>query len=91
VVATNARLTKVEATSVAKAAQVACARCIAPSGRASTGTSCSACRAEGSGPTLSWWGLATEAMQEAILRAALLARGVAGLPAARDLDRRAAP
>jgi hypothetical protein len=30
--------------------------------------------------------LAIEAMQEAIVKAALAARGVCGLPAARDLD-----
>jgi len=92
VVATNARLTKVEATSVAKAAQVACARCIAPVWTRFDGDVVF-CLSRGRvrADALVVGALATEAMQEAILRAALLARGVAGLPAARDLDRRAAP
>ena len=90
VVATNARLTKVEATSVARAAQVACARCIAPVWTRFDGDVVF-CLSRGRvrADPLVVGALATEAMQEAILRAALLARAVAGLPAARDLDRRA--
>ena len=91
VVATNARLTKVEATSVAKAAQVACARCIAPVWTRFDGDVVF-CLSRGNvrADTLVVGALATEVMQEAILRAALLARAVPGLPAARELARAAA-
>ena len=90
IVATNARLTKAEATTVAKAAQVACARCIAPVWTRFDGDVVF-CLSRGNvrADALVVGVLATEAMQEAILRAARLARAVRGLPAARDLARRA--
>jgi L-aminopeptidase/D-esterase-like protein len=86
VVATNARLTKVEASTVARAAQVACARCIAPVWTRFDGDVVF-CLSRGNvrADDLVVGALAAEAMQEAILRAALLARAVSGLPAARDL------
>src|SRR6267142_2794882 len=88
VVATNARLTKVEATTVARAAQVAYARCIAPVWTRFDGDVVF-CLARGSvrADPLVVGALATEAMRVAILRAALLACTVPGLPAARDLPR----
>jgi L-aminopeptidase/D-esterase-like protein len=91
VVATNARLTKVEATSVARSAQAACARAIDPVWTRFDGDVVF-CLARGNvrADALVVGALATEAMQEAILRAALLARSVPGLPAARDLVRAAA-
>ncbi len=91
VVATNARLTKVEATSVARMAQIAYARCISPVWTRFDGDVVF-CLSRGNvrADALVVGALATEAMQEAILRAALLARAVPGLPAARDLARAAA-
>ena len=87
VVATNARLTKIEAAAVARLAQVAYARCISPVGTRYDGDVIF-CLSRGSVrvDSLRVGMLAIEAMQEAIVRAALAARGVAGLPAARDLD-----
>ncbi len=89
VVATNARLTKVEATAVARLAQVAYARCISPVGTRYDGDVIF-CLSRGSvrADSLQVGMLAIDAMQEAIMGAALAARGIAGLPAARDLDAR---
>jgi L-aminopeptidase/D-esterase-like protein len=91
IVATNARMTKVEAQGVAKAAQVALARCIAPVWTRFDGDVVF-CLARGSvrADALVVGTLATAAMQEAILRAVRSARSVPGLPAARDLARAAA-
>jgi len=88
VVATNARLTKVEATAVARTAQVAYARCIAPVWTRFDGDVVF-CLSRGDlrADPLVVGALAIQAMEEAILRAALLARGLPGLPSARDLDR----
>lgn len=87
VVATNARLTKLEAAAVARLAQVACARCISPVGTRYDGDVIF-CLSRGGvrADSLRVGMLAIEALQEAIVRAALAARGIPGLPAARDLD-----
>ncbi len=86
IVATNVRLTKPEAESVARAAHVALARCIAPVWTRYDGDTIF-CLARGDVPAdpLLVGALAIEAMQGAILRAAREARGAGGLPAARDL------
>jgi len=91
VVATNARLTKVEAQGVAKAAQVALARCIVPVWTRFDGyvVFCLS-RGRVRADAIVVGALATGAMQEAILRAVQSARSVPGLPAARDLVRAAA-
>jgi len=86
VVATNARLTKLEASAVARLAQVAYARCISPVGTRFDGDVifCLS-RGEVRADSLVVGMLAIEALQEAILAAAFQARGLPGLPAARDL------
>jgi L-aminopeptidase/D-esterase-like protein len=88
VIATNARLTKVEATGVARAAQIAYARCIAPVWTRFDGDVVF-CLSRGDlrADTLVVGTLAIRAMEQAILRAVLLARGLRGLPSARDLER----
>ena len=88
VVATNARLTKIEATAVARMTQVAYARCIAPVWTRFDGDVVF-CLSRGDlrADALTIGTLAIQAMEEAILRAALLARGLPGLPSARDLAR----
>jgi L-aminopeptidase/D-esterase-like protein len=87
VVATNARLTKVEASALARTTQIAYARCIDPvwtrfDGDVVFSLSRGALRAD----PLVVGALAIQAMEEAILRAATQARGLPGLPSARDLD-----
>jgi L-aminopeptidase/D-esterase-like protein len=91
VVATNARLTKVEATAVARMAQIACARCISPVWTRFDGDVVF-CLSRGNlrADPILMGTLAIRALEEAILRAVILARGVRGLPSARDLDRSAA-
>jgi L-aminopeptidase/D-esterase-like protein len=91
VVATNAALSKVGATAVARAAQIALARCITPVWTRFDGdvVFCLS-RGRARADTQVVEELAIEAMQEAIQRAVLLACGVPGLPAARDLERRGA-
>jgi L-aminopeptidase/D-esterase-like protein len=86
VIATNALLTKVEATSVARMAQIAFARCIDPVWTRYDGDVVF-CLSRGSlraDPLLAGT-LAIGAMEQAILRAALAARGAFNLPAALDL------
>jgi L-aminopeptidase/D-esterase-like protein len=86
VIATNAHLTKVEATSVARMTQIAFARCIDPVWTRFDGDVVF-CLSRGSlraDPLLAGI-LAIRAMEQAILRAALSARGAFNLPAARDL------
>lgn len=87
VVATNARLTKVQATAVARMSQVAYARCIAPVWTRFDGDVifCLSKGEERADPLVVGT-LAIQALEEAILRAARLAAGLPGLPAARDLD-----
>ncbi|HYS77856.1 MAG TPA: P1 family peptidase, partial [Candidatus Dormibacteraeota bacterium] len=87
VVATNARLGKIEASAVARLAQVAYARCISPVGTRFDGDVifCLS-RGEVQADSLVVGMLAIEALQAAILRAAVRARGLPGLPAARELD-----
>ena len=87
VVATNARLTKVEATAVARMTQIAYARCIDPVWTRFDGDVVF-CLSRGDlrADALVVGTLAIQAMEEAILRAALLARGLRGLPSARDLE-----
>jgi L-aminopeptidase/D-esterase-like protein len=89
VVATNARLTKTEAGLVARMAHAAFARCIAPTHTRYDGDvvfclSRGRVRADPERVGV----LAIEAMQSAITRAVLRARGLTGLPAAADLDGR---
>jgi len=90
VVATNATLTKAQATKVAQMAQDGYARTIVPVHTPGDGDTIFALgTGERAGePNVSRIGaLAAEAMAEAILRAIRAADGVAGYPAARDLRR----
>jgi L-aminopeptidase/D-esterase-like protein len=88
IVATNAVLTKVEATKMAQMAHDGFARAISPVHTPADGDTIFAL-ATGALPgeaNLSLIGaLAAEAMADAIVRAATQATGVAGIPAARDL------
>jgi L-aminopeptidase/D-esterase-like protein len=94
VVATNARLTKTQATKVAQMAHDGLARSIAPVHTPSDGDtifalSTGALQAE---PDLLTIGaLAADAMAEAVVRAARAAVGIPGFPAARDLERGTPP
>ncbi|HKB07208.1 MAG TPA: P1 family peptidase [Candidatus Polarisedimenticolia bacterium] len=87
VVATNARLTKVEASALARTAQIALARCIDPVWTRFDGdvVFCLS-RGDVRADPLVLGALAVRAMEEAILRAAMRARGLPGLPSTRDLD-----
>ncbi len=87
VIATNARLTKVETCAVARLARAAYARCISPVGTRYDGDVIF-CLSRGTvrADSLVVGMLAIEVMQTAILRAATRARGLPGLPAAGDLD-----
>jgi L-aminopeptidase/D-esterase-like protein len=90
VVATNARLTKVQATKVAQMAHDGYARAISPVHTPLDGDTVFAL-ATGTLPSdvdlLTVGALAAEAMSEAIVRAARTATGIPGYPAARDLPR----
>jgi L-aminopeptidase/D-esterase-like protein len=90
VVATNARLTKVQATKVAQMAHDGLARTIAPVHTPIDGDTIFAL-ATGSlqaAPDLLTIGaLAADAVAEAVLRAARTATGIPGFPAARDFER----
>jgi L-aminopeptidase/D-esterase-like protein len=90
VVATNARLTKVQASKVAQMAHDGFARAISPAHTpidgdtifaVATGTHAQAV------DLLTVGALAAEAVSEAIVRAARMATGIPGYPAARDLPR----
>jgi L-aminopeptidase/D-esterase-like protein len=89
-VATNATLTKVEATKMAQMAHDGFARAISPVHTPADGDTIFAL-ATGTRPgeaNLSLIGaLAAEVMADAIVRAATQATGVAGFPALRDLPR----
>ena len=90
VVATNARLTKVEATKVAQMAHDGYARAISVVHTMSDGDTVFALATGtlGEGANASLVGaLAADAMAEAIVRAARAATGIPGYPAARDLQR----
>jgi L-aminopeptidase/D-esterase-like protein len=90
VVATNATLTKTQATRVAQMAHDGYARAIAPSHTPVDGDAIFAV-ATGARPGDADWGkigaLAAEVMADAIVRAARQATGTPGYPAARDLRR----
>jgi L-aminopeptidase/D-esterase-like protein len=90
VVATNARLTKVQATKVAQMAHDGYARAISPIHTPLDGDTVFAL-ATGTLTSdvdlLTVGALAAEAMSEAIVRAARTATGIPGYPAARDLTR----
>ena len=91
VVATNAALTKSEATKVAQMAQDGLARAIHPAHTPWDGDTVfalSAGKVEAPGGVLTLGAVAAEATTRAILRAARLAQGLPGLPAAADLGRR---
>jgi L-aminopeptidase/D-esterase-like protein len=90
VVATNARLTKAEATKVAQMAHDGFARAISPSHTPNDGDTIFTL-ATGSHPgaanVTTIGALAAEAMADAIVRAVRQATGIPGYPAARDLQR----
>ena len=87
VVATNARLSKAEATKVAQMAHDGLARALSPTHLPSDGDTVFALATGTLGETEvgTVGALAAEAMAEAIVRAARAARGLPGLPAAADL------
>jgi L-aminopeptidase/D-esterase-like protein len=88
VVATNARLTKAQATKVAQMAHDGFARAIVPSHTPGDGDTIFALatgRREGEANVSLIGALAADVMAEAILRAVREATSVAGIPAARDL------
>jgi len=88
VVATNARLTKTEASRVALMADDGLARALSPShtiGDGDTVFALATGRWSGQADTSIIGALAAEALAEAIVRAAVQAQGLGGLPAARDL------
>jgi L-aminopeptidase/D-esterase-like protein len=91
VVATNARLTKTQATKVAQMAHDGLARAIYPAHTMGDGDTIFAL-ATGSPQTTEYdvsrvGALGAEVMAEAIVRAVRAATGIAGFPAARDLGR----
>ena len=88
VVATNARLTTVEATKMAQMAQDGLARTIYPShtvGDGDTVFSLATGLWEGDASVSTIGALAAEVMAEAILRAVRLAEGLPGIPSVSDL------
>ena len=90
VVATNARLTKAQASRMALMADDGLARAIAPShtnGDGDTIFSLATGRWSGAADITVIGALAAEAMADAVVRAATQATGVAGIPAARDLKK----
>jgi L-aminopeptidase/D-esterase-like protein len=90
VVATNAKLTKAQASRVALMADDGYARAISPShtlGDGDTIFSLATGRWDGDPDVTIIGALAAEAVADAIVRAATQATGIAGIPAARDLRR----
>jgi L-aminopeptidase/D-esterase-like protein len=90
VVATNARLTKTEATKVAQMAHDGYARAISPSHTPADGDTIFALATgtrAGPADVATIGALAAEAMADAIVRAARQATSIPGYPAARDLKR----
>ncbi len=89
VVATNATLTKAEATKVAQMAQDGLARTIYPAhtpGDGDTVFSLATGTFSGTASVLTIGALAADVMAEAILRAVRAATGIPGIPAASDLN-----
>jgi L-aminopeptidase/D-esterase-like protein len=94
VVATNARLTQAEARKVAEMAHDGYARAIEPVHTLDDGDvifSLATGRWNGDADASRVGALAAQAMAEAIVRAAIRAEGLPGLPAARDLEAGTAP
>jgi len=91
VIATNARLTKAQATKVAQMAHDGLARAISPAHTPLDGDTIFALatgtRAEPAN-VLSIGALAADALAEAIIRAVRAATGIPGFPAVRDLERK---
>jgi L-aminopeptidase/D-esterase-like protein len=86
VIATNARLTKTEATRVSQMAHDGYARALAPSHTPGDGDVIFTLATGASGSDAGQVGaLAADVMADAIVRAARQATGVAGIPAVRDL------
>ena len=91
VVATNARLTKAQASKVAQMAHDGYARAIAPvhtMGDGDTIFALATGRLDGEADVTTIGALAADVMAQAIVRAVREARGLPGLPAARDLGAR---
>jgi L-aminopeptidase/D-esterase-like protein len=89
VVATNAKLTKTQATKVAQMAHDGLARSIAPVHSLSDGDTLFALATgtlDGEADVSRVGALAAEAVADAVLRAVRAAKGLPGLPAARDLQ-----
>ncbi|MGE5200185.1 MAG: P1 family peptidase, partial [Rhodospirillaceae bacterium] len=89
VVATNAKLTKTQATKVAQMAHDGLARSISPVHSLADGDTLFALATgtlAGEADASRIGALAAEAVADAVLRAARAARGLPGLPAARDLQ-----
>jgi L-aminopeptidase/D-esterase-like protein len=88
VVATNARLTKTQATKVAQMAHDGFARAISPAHTPFDGDTIFALATgtqQGAVDLLTVGALAADVMAEAVVRAARVATGIPGYPAARDL------
>lgn len=91
VVATNARLTKAEATKMARMAHDGVARAVYPAHTPYDGDTIFALSTgsiDRGADLLVIGGLAADAVTEAILRAVRAARGIPGYPAAADMERR---
>jgi len=91
VVATNATLTKVEATKMAQMAQDGLARAISPAHTMSDGDTVFALATgthTGEANVSLVGALGADVIADAIVRAARMATGIPGLPAARDLEKR---
>ena len=91
IVATNAKLTKVEATKMAQMAQDGLARAISPAHTMADGDTVFAMATgtfDGEANVTMVGALGADAMADAILRAVRMATGIPGLPAARDLEKR---
>jgi L-aminopeptidase/D-esterase-like protein len=87
VIATNARLTKAEATKVAQMAQDGIARTIRPAHTMLDGDTIFALSTGNKSANLTLVGAwAAEAMAAAILRAVMTAKGVGGLPGRADTE-----
>ena len=90
VVATNAQLTKAQATRMAQMAHDGFARAISPAHTPGDGDTIFALATgtrEGEADMLTVGGLAAEVMADAILRAVRTAKGIEGYPAVGDLKR----
>jgi L-aminopeptidase/D-esterase-like protein len=91
VVATNARLTKVEATKVAQMSHDGVARAVVPAHTPFDGDTIFALATgtrEGPADLMTIGALAAEAVADAILRAVRAAKGIEGYPSAADMTRK---